>query len=311
MTPLAPGRKVIGIGVACLDQLLLWQDMRAPVLGNRIVGYDVQGGGMAATAMVTVARLGGQAEFWGAVGDDWSADLILRGLAQERVDTSQVRRVAGQRGPLMIVCIDRPTGERHFLRFTGRCDAPEPVGSLDRLAGAGCLLTDNSRPETDVPAAAEARRLGVPVVADVGGVHEHTRALLAHVDYAIASEDCAQGLAGGDDLPKACAMIRDMGARCVIVTLGARGLVYLDGDRFGRMEAFPVNVVDTTGAGDVFHGAFCYGLVAGLPLETDLALASAAAAMKCRHIGGRAGIPGRAEVVAFLAARGTEGFAGG
>jgi sulfofructose kinase len=88
-------------------------------------------------------------------------------------------------------------------------------------------------------------------------------------------------------------------------------LAYLDGDRFGRMEAFPVNVVDTTGAGDVFHGAFCYGLVAGLPLETDLALASAAAAMKCRHIGGRAGIPGRAEVVAFLAARGTEGFAGG
>ena len=295
-----PAKRVIGIGVACLDQLILWQDMKAPVLGNRIVGYDVQGGGMAATALVTVARLGGQAEFWGAVGADWAADLILKGLRDENVDTSQVRRIEGRSGPLMIVCIDQPTGDRHFLRRTGLCDADRPLGSPDRLAGAGCLLVDDTRPETDLPAAREARRLGVPVVGDFSHIHESTRALLPHVDYAIVSEACARELDAADDLRKACRMIRDRGPACVAVTLGARGLEFLDGDRFGRMEAFRVDVVDTTGAGDVLHGAFCWGLVEGLPLEENLRFASAAAALKCRHLGGRAGIPRREEVVRFL-----------
>ena len=304
MTHAATRPRVIGIGVSCLDQLIRWRDMKAPVLGNEIVGYDVQGGGMAATAMVAAARLGCQAEYWGAVGDDWSADLILRGLADEGVDTRCVSRVPGKTGPLMIVCIDGPTGERHFTRWTGLCDAPGPVGSLDRLAGAACLLTDDTRPETDVSAAAEARRLGVPVVADVGWINERTLALLPHVDYAIASEECARVLAGGDDVRQACTSLCDLGARCAVVTLGARGLVYLEGGRFERMEAFAVDVVDTTGAGDVFHGAFCAGLVAGLGLGPNLAFASATAAMKCRCLGGRAGIPRREEVLAFLAARG-------
>ena len=107
-----------------------------------------------------------------------------------------------------------------------------------------------------------------------------------------------------DELREACRAIREMGAKCVVVTLGERGLVYFDGETFGELPAFEVEVVDTTGAGDVFHGAFCYGLAQGFPLQENLRFAAAAAALKCRRIGGRAGIPRRAEVDAFLRERG-------
>ena len=316
-------KRVIGVGMACLDQLMLWQDLGAPVGRNRLVACDMQGGGIAATALVAVARLGGRAEMWAAVGDDWIGDLILRGLDEEKVDTRRVERVKGRRGPLMIVCVDQPTGERCFFHATGHCHAGHAIGDLRRLKGAGCLLIDGTRPESDLRAARAARRLGVPVVADVGWMGERTPTILKYVDYAILSESCAWSILNGPEkvstrcatagltgraaeCPEgrlwraACRAVRAMGPACVVITLGAKGLVYLDGDRFGRMKAFRVKVVDTTGAGDVFHGAFCYGLVAGFALEQNLRFASAAAAMKCRHIGGRAGIPTRREVMQFL-----------
>lgn len=301
--------------MACLDQLMLWQDLGAPVGRNRLVAWDMQGGGIAATALVAVARLGGRAEMWAAVGDDWIGDLILRGLDEEKVDTRQVERVKGRRGPLMIVCVDQPTGERCFFHATGHCHAGHAIGDLQRLTGAGCLLIDGTRPESDLRAARAARRLGVPVVADVGWMGERTPTIFKYVDYAILSESCARNIgescAAGSpahrarhgespDFRQVCRAVRAMGPACVVITLGAKGLVYVDGDRFGRMKAFRVKVVDTTGAGDVFHGAFCYGLVAGFALEQNLRFASAAAAMKCRHIGGRAGIPTRREVMRFL-----------
>jgi len=293
-------KKVVGIGIACLDQLILWDDTNAPVATGRIADCDMQGGGMAATALAAVTRLGGRAELWGAVGTDWIADLILQGLREEHVDTRHVKRMEGRRGPLAVVCIDQPTGERYFPYWSGHLEPDEAIGSPGSLCSAGCLLVDGTLCSTALPAAQEARRLGVPVVGDIEKINRNTRALMRHMDYAIASEDCAAKLGTGDDYRKACEAIRAMGPRHVVLTLGDKGLVYLSGDRFGAMGAFPVDVVDTTGAGDVFHGAFCYGLVHGFALEKNLTFASAAAAMKCRRLGGRAGIPGRDEVEQFL-----------
>jgi len=97
-----------------------------------------------------------------------------------------------------------------------------------------------------------------------------------------------------------------MGPAQVVITLGGRGLVFLDGERFGRMAALDIEAVDTTGAGDVFHGAFCYGLTQGFAMDENLAFASATAALKCRRLGGRAGIPCREDVVRFLKDRGVD-----
>jgi sulfofructose kinase len=199
-----------------------------------------------------------------------------------------------------VVCVDKSTGDRSFPYWTGMPDPGGPVGSLDHLANAACLLVDGKLIETALPAAREARRLGVPVVGDYENMGEAVRSLLPHTDYAICSEDAARRAGAADDRRAACEAVRRLGAAHVLVTLGARGVAWLDGDELRRMPAFPVDVVDTTGAGDVFHGAFCYGLVAGWGFERGLRFASAAAALSCRRLGGRAGIPTRAEVEGFL-----------
>ena len=298
--------KVVGVGLACLDQLILWRDMQAPVAGNKILDFQVQGGGMVGTAMVAVARLGGQAEFWGAVGDDWMGRMILDGFRREGVDARHVVVVPGGRGPMVVVCVDRPTGQRHFLHWEGYPEPEGPIGSLESLKTAGCLLVDGTHHSSTVRAAREAQRLSVPVVADLGGLAEKTAALLAHVTYAVISQRCAEQAGGGGDYLAACQAVRSMGPQHVVVTLGARGLGSLEGTELVELPAFEVEVVDTTGAGDVFHGAFCYGLVQGFPLVRNLQFASAVAAIKCGQLGGRAGIPGRDEAIRFLIERGVD-----
>jgi sulfofructose kinase len=303
MARAAERKKVVGVGLAVLDHLLLWRSAQEPVAGNRIVQVDTQGGGMIGTALVAVTRLGGAAELWTAVGTDWAGDMILQGLRRENVETSQVRRVEGRRGPTVVVCVDQPTGERHFLHFTGAVGWAGTLGSPARLKDAGCVLVDHSQPEAELHAAREARRLGIPVVGDLGRIDEDAADILGHMDCAIVSEACARALTDGDDLRGACERIRSMGPPRVVVTLGERGLVCLDGDDFGEMPAFAVDVVDTTGAGDVFHGAFCWGLIEGLDMQANLRFASAAAAIKCTRLGGRAGIPTRDDVLRFLKER--------
>ena len=305
MTAAPPAGKVVGVGLACLDQLILWEDTSAPVADNRITQWSTQGGGMVGTALVAAARLGARAEWWGAVGDDWMGRMILEGLEAQGVDTSQVAVFPDVRGPMVVVCVDGKTGQREFLHGLGLGPWPAPVTPLERLADAGCLLIDNTQPASELAAARRAREFGIPVVGDVGRVRDGDRDVLAHVDYAVVPQQCAEGVCQGD-LRAACEQIAAMGPRCVVVTLGERGLVYLDGDRFGRMDAFEVGVVDTTGAGDTFHGAFCVGLTRSLPLEQNLAFASSAAALKCRKLGGRAGIPTCDEVVGFLSDRGID-----
>ena len=298
------GKRVIGVGLACLDQLLIWEDMAAPVQGNKIVDSDMQGGGMAATAMAAVCRLGGEAELWSVVGDDWVGERIVQALEAEGVDAEQIVRIAGGRSLFVMVCVDQKTGERHFMHSSGR-DKPEgAIGDLGQLADAGCLLIDHALPDSELRAAKEAKRLGVPVVSDTEGIRDWHPEIFPFVDYAIVSERAARSLS--DDLRVACQLIREMGAGHVVVTLGDQGLVYHDGERFGQLPAFEVEVVDTTGAGDVFHGAFCYGLVQGFSLRDNLRFASATSALKCRQIGGRAGIPRREEVYEFLRERGVK-----
>jgi len=299
----ATGRKVVGVGLSVLDYLVLWQDASRPVAGNRIVAFEAQGGGMVGTAMTAVARLGGRAEFWGAVGGDSVGDRIVADLAADGIDTSQVRRVEGAAGPFVVVCVDQPTGERHFLHYTGAIRQDEPLGDLSRLAGAGAVLIDATHPESQRRAAAEAQRLGVPVVGDYSPAGAARAGLLACTDYAIVSEAGLHGPDGAADLRAACEGLRAAGPRCAVVTRGSGGLAFLDGERYGEMPAFDVDVVDTTGAGDVFHGAFCLGLAEGLGVEENLRFASAVAALKCTRLGGRAGIPARSRVDAFLAGR--------
>ncbi len=300
MSEKAAPKKVLGIGLAALDQLVLWEDVGRPVREAAVADCAVQGGGMIGTALVTVARLGGAAEYLGAVGTDWVGDVILGRLRAEGVRADRVNRSPTAASPLVLVSVDAATGGRRVLCTRGMPRSDEsPEGPPD-LEGAGCLLIDGFLRTMAVSAARRARRQGVPVVGDVGGVGDEFRELVSLMDHAICSQACAEQLTGGD-YREACRQVQSMGPGHVTITLGERGLVALIGDRFVEMPAFEVDVVDTTGAGDVFHGAFCWGLVEGLGLTENLRFASAAAALACRRLGGRAAIPTRGEVEGLIA----------
>ncbi len=298
----AEDRRVVGLGLAVLDQLVIWQDTSVPVQDNEIIDTDMQGGGMAATAMVAVTRLGAQAELWTAIGDDWVGNEIINGLNMDHVDTSQTVRVENGRSLLVLVCIDHASGERYFKLTHKREDFKGEFGDLSRLQSADCLLIDHAWPASELKAAKEAQCLGVPVVSDTEFFNDWHPNIFPYIDYAIVSETCAHTIA--PDLRDACRSIRQMGARCAIVTLGAEGLVCDNGQRYFHLPAFSAKVVDTTGAGDVFHGAFCYGLTQEYALEYNLRFSSAASAIKCGRIGGRAGIPTREQIEVFLGEHG-------
>ncbi len=140
----------------------------------------------------------------------------------------------------------------------------------------------------------------MPVCADVGGVGERIPELLRYVDYPIYSQECARRYGGTGSVEGDLRRLAELGGKAPMVTLGAEGCIWLEGGEVCRLPAFKVEVVDTTGCGDVFHGAFTFGLARGWEVARNARFASATAALKCRALGVRTGIPSYAEVAAFL-----------
>ena len=295
--------ELIAIGLSVADHLWLYDDPMAGTY-HRAVDYLAQGGGLAATAAAAMARLGGAVEIWTRVGDDAAGRLILEGLAREGVDTSQATVCPGGRSPVCCVRVDRPRAERYFTYFPGRGLDPS-VERLDlgRIDGAKAVLVDCHWPEAQVAAARRARERGVPVCADVETTTGIPDGLMAWVDYPIYALEMAQAHSGTDDPEQALRGVAEAGGRVPMITLGEAGCIWLEGGEVRRCPAFEVEVVDTTGCGDVFHGAFTLGLARGWDVAATARFASAAAALKCRALGGRTGIPTWDEVAAFLAAR--------
>jgi len=294
--------ELISIGLSVADHLWLCDE---PLRGTcrPAADYLPQGGGLAATAAVAMARLGGHAEVWTRVGDDPAGSFILDQFAHEGVDTSQVRVCQGGRSPVCAVTVDRPSGDRTFTYFPGRGLDPSPEGlDLGRIDGAKAVLVDCFWPEAQLAAARRARAAGVPVCADVEDTTTLPEELLALVDYPIYSLEFAQRHGGTGSVERDLAKVAELGGRVPMVTLGADGCIWLHEGRVHRCPAFRVDVVDTTGCGDVFHGAFTFGLAQGWAVARIARFASACAALKCRALGGRTAIPSRTEVDAFLAA---------
>ncbi len=294
------GRKVVGVGFACVDQLVRWRSVGEPVAGNDVIQYDMQGGGMTATAMVAVARLGGRAEFWGAVGDGPMGRFLLDGLRRESVDISQVVRVSGSDGPVYLVCVDGTTGERMFYRAMAVADPEEPFGDVERLTEAGCLLVDGSCGQAAVRAARKARQLGVPVVGDVGTTQGAMEQLLPLNDYAIASQQCALGLGVGDDYQAACTMITDKGSDVAVITLGEKGSLLVGDGLQLRAGVYPAEFVGGTGAGDAFDAGYIAGLLAGEDPAGCLRWGSALGASCVRRVAATEGVFDRRQAEAFM-----------
>jgi len=281
-----------GIGQCCLDYLITVDRFPVPDSKQEFLDLAVQGGGPVATALVLLARWGVKTRFSGVVGGDPFGRDILEGLNGESIDTTclQVRREG--RSQFAVICVERESGRRTI--FWGRPQGPElqPGEVSDGfLHGAQALHLDGSFAETALDLARKARSAGVPVILDAGSSKPGMWELIRCTDHLIASETFARQVSQGRPLERLLPELRDMGPQIVTVTLGERGSVSLWEDRPMALPALRVPVRDTTGAGDVFHGAYVFGLLRGWPPEERLRWATVAASLSCRAVGGRAGIP--------------------
>ncbi len=294
--------RVVGIGQCSWDYLAVVDSFPASDSKAEVSEWQEQGGGPVATALVALARLGITADFHGVVGDDREGAKIRESLHSEGIDISGLVTRNMALSQKAFIAIERKSAKRTIF-WERPSGAPLlPVELPEALLADCCfLLLDGLMSETSLFAAKKARSLGIPVMLDAGKVRPGMLKIARSCDYLVASEQFALDLGWAGDPAAFQPQAKRLGAPVVTITLGERGSVTYRDSEIICLPAFPVEARDTTGAGDVFHGAYAYGLLRGLDLRDTIRFASAAAAMKCRMIGGRAGIPDQAQALGFLA----------
>lgn len=292
---------IVGIGICTVDHLVSIPQM--PKYGSAIKAgqYLHQAGGLVASALVTASRLGAQTKIIARIGDDEEGQYIKNDLMQEGVNTSHLLVEPNTHSHLSIVLVDENTGERSFISrwATGSPITPHELHQ-DTITSAKILFLDNVT-EGTLQAAKWAKEAGVTVVMDPVCPFEVAKDVLPWVDVPIVPENFASAWMPDQPIEKTVETLCEMGALIAVVTLGERGCVVCSKAGVQHFPAFPIEVVDTTGAGDAFHGAFIVGLLEGWKLSDTVRFASAVGAMNCRYLGGRTGLPNRQEVEQFLA----------
>ncbi|MFN8008700.1 MAG: PfkB family carbohydrate kinase [Terriglobia bacterium] len=293
--------EIIGIGLAVLDHLMIVPDFPSQEGVIPSSQYEVQGGGMVATALVTAQRLGASTELWGRLGDDEIGHTVLKELRGFNVNTSQVHLVGNGKTGVCFVLVRASDGQRTFVVHPQKnLYVDLNLLNLERIRKARALLVDVTWIEAAQKAAHFAKSHGIPVVADVHEPSQPALELLNMADYAIVPRQMAEFLGGKGDYTRALHALKSKGVKVPIITLGDEGCTYLYKDKIFKLPAYRVKAVDTTGAGDSFHGAFCFGVSRGFGVPESIGLASAVAALACTKLGGRAGVPTYEETLQFM-----------
>lgn len=302
--------KVVGLGLATLDVLMRMGEMPTWEQGSPLSAFSLDGGGPVGTAVVAVARLGVPAGYVGIAGTDKVAELKVESLVENGVDISHLVRRPGPETQVVMVYVHEDTGERLFSILRGFQNAPLSVDELDRdyITAAEYLHLDGHHIEAATQAAQWMHQAGKTIVLDGSKTNRKVagpmRELVEHVDVLICASGFGPGLTGRQDVWEVGEAILDMGPSIVVQTDGENGSFTMTRDARFHTPAFKVDVVDTTGAGDVFHGAFIVGMHKGWDLPTTAAFSSAVSALKCTKLGGREGIPSINEVLDFLRIKG-------
>lgn len=295
---------VVGLGLNAMDYIAVVPRFPRPGGKTDITRLGLEPGGQVATALTVCARMGLAARYIGSVGSDPLGALQIESLEREGIDISHVRVVPDAPSQMAVILVEEGVGERTIIWHRDeRLTYPPEAVSPEVVASGRILHLDGRDSAAALRAAQLARAHGVPVVIDIDRVYdEDTEPLLATVDYLIAAEEFGAAFTGRDDpLDAAAALAARFPQATTGITLGARGAVFVLDGRPERFPAFEIEVRDTTGAGDVFHGAFIVGLLRGWDVRRTIRFAQATAALKCRRLGARAGIPTAAEAETFLA----------
>jgi sulfofructose kinase len=285
---------VVGLGLNAMDRFCGVERFPAPNTKTRIRTTRTEPGGQVATALATCARFGLTNRYIGSVGDDDLGRAQIDSLRAAGLDTECLRVVKGAVTQFAVIVLEEGVGERTILwHHDPLLNYPASELRREWITSARILHLDGCDTAAALQAARWARESGIPVVIDIDEFYdESTEELLRNVDYLIAAEDFVYKVVGEAASEDAMRVLASR-YRCPVVgvTLGNRGAMFLDNGRMLRSEAFKVSVADTTGAGDVFHGAFIYGLLQDWPIERIAQFSNAAAALKCSHVGARRGIP--------------------
>ncbi len=288
---------VFGLGQCSLDCIGRIESYPPPDVKCECSDMIVQGGGPVATALVALARWGYSCTFSGTIGDDLFGEMIEDSLRDEEIDTAGIVKRAGFSSQFAFIAAEAGEGRRTIFwqRPTGPPIGPEEL-DIERLEKSRVFHTDGLFAEASLRAAREAKKREIPVVVDAGTLREGMLELAGLSDYCIASRTFARQLSGSDDPRDAVRKLSELGPRLVGVTLGHEGyLAIVDGTTIGR-PAYPVDAIDTTGCGDVFHAGFIYGLLGKWDGERCLDCAAWSAAMVATKMGGRTGIPTPSEM---------------
>lgn len=306
----SPGTRpfdVAGLGLNSVDLVAVVAEYPALNSKQRLQRVARLPGGQIATAMATCARLGWRARYIGRFGSDDLGAISRDSLEREGVDISATATMPGITNQFAVILVDARTGERTVLWDRHPALNMEPADvPRDAVTSGRLLIVDCHQTAASAQAARYARAAGVPTIIDVEKVRPGIGDLLQNIDAIIAAEEFPTALTGHEHLGEALRIIgRESGASLVCVTLGAKGSLAWCNGREIVTPAFPVDCVDSTGAGDCFRGAFaaaCLRVPHG-EIEDVLSYANAVAALNCRALGSRGGLPTSDEVEQLMLAR--------
>lgn len=293
---------VAGVGLNATDTLLVVP--RFPPYAGKILFEEeiLSPGGQVASAMVACARLGLRVKYIGTLGDDERGRIQMASLKASGIDIEDVKVRPGCPNQSAYILIDRSTGERTVLWRRPDCLRLDPSEILpEQILACRMLHIDGHDTPAVEKAARIARSASIPVTVDVDTLYHGFDRVLPLVDYLIASSEFPVQWTGEDDPFKALEVLQnEYGMRVAAMTLGAHGALARMERRFVYSPAYVVNCIDTTGAGDVFHGAFCYAVLKSMPIEEALDFSNALAALNCTALGARGGIRGVEEARALM-----------
>jgi sulfofructose kinase len=282
---------VVGVGINATDTIIRLP--RFPALDSKIelISAEVMPGGQVASAMVACQRWGLKSRYVGKIGDDAAGELQIQEMRREGVEAQWII-APGCSSQIAFILVDEPSGERTVL---WRRDSKIALCAEDLerewIKGARALLVDGHDTAAAAQAARWAREERIPVVGDFDNRYDGVEALLEYVDFSITSRDFPARMTGEKDLLKSLPQLFNMFKfHSIAATIGRLGVLAWNGSRFILCPGFRVKAMDTTGAGDIFHGAFLFGLVRGWAIEETLEFACAAAALNCEAMGARGGI---------------------
>jgi len=291
---------IVGVGLTCLDESLVVYPNPSLSDGQNQSGEvrtrHVDAGGMVANALACCARFGGRCHLVSAVGDDDVGAWLIESLNKKTIDCRQVLKIPNRVSPSATIVVDASTGERWIRPQTGLSELTTFDSKANIPADTKVILVDGFYPELAHYLISEAKARSIPIVGDLGLDSQTSVEMAKQCDYLIVNEVAAFRYSRARNLDQAIECLTELCPAFVGITLGRRGVVVSWSGERSHIPSPSVSTIDSTGAGDAFHGAFAFGIGCGLPIQHTLWFSVTTAALNTQKIGAQAGLPSLDEV---------------